>query len=132
MAAPLILLTGATGFVGRQVLRALTDRGCRVRAVVVARQQIAASPVIDSVIASPDIFAENAAWWIDACRGVDTVIHVAWYAEPGVLQSPGNCRDAQIVFPARSTSRLAPSQAEGPPLRRHWHRLRIRSRGPAA
>ena len=33
-ASPLILLTGATGFVGRQILRALEERGCRVRAVV--------------------------------------------------------------------------------------------------
>ena len=31
-AAPLILLTGATGFVGRQVLRELAKRNCRVRA----------------------------------------------------------------------------------------------------
>ena len=42
-------------------------------------------------MASSDIFAESAAWWADACRGVDTVIHAAWYAEPGLyLQSPKN------------------------------------------
>ena len=29
-----VLLTGATGFVGRQVLRALADRGAVVRVVV--------------------------------------------------------------------------------------------------
>ena len=52
MAAPLILLTGATGFVGRQVLRALGERGCRVRAVVRQGKQdkIAASPAIENVI----------------------------------------------------------------------------------
>ena len=33
-ALPLILLTGATGFVGRQILRALEECGCRVRAIV--------------------------------------------------------------------------------------------------
>ena len=91
MAAPLILLTGATGFVGRQVLRGLAQRGCRVRAVVRQGKQIAASPAIDSVVASPDIFTESTAWWIEACRGVDTVIHTAWYAEPGrYLESPKN------------------------------------------
>ena len=30
-------------------------------------------------------------WWADACKGADTVIHCAWYAEPGqYLQSPKN------------------------------------------
>ena len=33
-ASRLILLTGAAGFVGRQVLRALGERGCQVRPVV--------------------------------------------------------------------------------------------------
>ena len=33
-ARSLILLTGATGFVGRQVLRELAARDCRVRVVV--------------------------------------------------------------------------------------------------
>ncbi len=37
-ARPLILLTGATGFVGRQVLRELAGRKCRVRLVVTPRQ----------------------------------------------------------------------------------------------
>ena len=37
--APLILLTGAAGFVGRQVLRVLGERGCRVRPVVRAGKQ---------------------------------------------------------------------------------------------
>ncbi len=38
-----------------------------------------------------DLFAEGRAWWADACRGIDTVIHSAWYAEPGkYLQSPKN------------------------------------------
>ena len=80
MAAPLVLLTGATGFVGRQVLRALGERGCRVRAVVREGKQ---GQIAAGAIASPDIFAENAAWWTEACRGVDTIIHAAWYAEPG-------------------------------------------------
>jgi len=35
------------------------------------------------VVATPDLFAESAAWWSDVCAGVDTVIHAAWYAEPG-------------------------------------------------
>jgi dTDP-6-deoxy-L-talose 4-dehydrogenase (NAD+) len=91
--APLILLTGAAGFVGRQVLRALGERGCRVRPVVRVDKQetLARGAAIDTIVASPDIFAESAAWWARACSGADAVIHAAWYAEPGqYLQSPKN------------------------------------------
>jgi nucleoside-diphosphate-sugar epimerase len=43
------------------------------------------------VVATPDLFAESADWWADRCRSVDTIIHAAWYAEPGkYLQSPRN------------------------------------------
>ncbi len=102
--SPLILLTGATGFVGRQVLRVLAERGCRVRAVARDGKQasVASSAGIESIVASPDIFAEDETWWREACHGVDTVIHAAWYAEPGLyLQSPKN-RDCLI-----GTMRLA-------------------------
>jgi nucleoside-diphosphate-sugar epimerase len=89
----LVLLTGAAGFVGRQVLQELAARKCRVRVVVRQgkQQRIAQSAAIEKIIATPDLWAESAAWCADVCRGVDTVIHVAWYAEPGVyLQSPKN------------------------------------------
>ena len=91
--SPLILLTGATGFVGRQVVRALGERGCRVRPVVREgkKERLARDDAIESTVASPDIFAESAAWWARTCSGVDTVIHAAWYTEPGqYLQSPKN------------------------------------------
>ena len=87
------LLTGATGFVGRHVLRALGERGCRVRPLVREGKQnvLANSRAIERIVASPDIFSENVAWWAEVCGGVDTVIHAAWYAEPGeYLQSPKN------------------------------------------
>jgi len=90
---PLILLTGAAGFVGRQVLRVLGERGCRVRPVVRDGKQdmLAHNAAIETIVASPDLFAESATWWAQACRGIDTVIHAAWYAEPGkYLQSPKN------------------------------------------
>ena len=90
MAAPVILLTGTTGFVGRQILRALAERGCRVRAVV-RQGRTVTSGAIESIVTSPDIFGESAAWWASVCYGIDTVIHAAWYAEPGhYLHSPKN------------------------------------------
>jgi nucleoside-diphosphate-sugar epimerase len=88
-----VLLTGATGFVGRQVLRALIERGARVRAVVRdgKQGQLASLEGIETVVTTPDLFAENAEWWTNVCGGIDAVIHIAWYAEPGkCLQSAKN------------------------------------------
>lgn len=79
------LLTGATGFVGRQVLRALGEKNVRVRMVVRdgKQGQFAALEGVERVVTTLDLFAEDADWWANVCQGVDTVIHVAWYAEPG-------------------------------------------------
>ena len=88
-----VLLTGATGFVGRQVLRALGEQGAQVRLVVRDEKQreLVGKECVESLVLSPDVFAEDARWWVKVCRGVDTIVHVAWYAEPGkYLQSAKN------------------------------------------
>jgi nucleoside-diphosphate-sugar epimerase len=75
------------------VLRVLSERNCRVRAVVREGKENQLLPLaaIESIVASPDIFAESAAWWSEVCQGIDMVIHAAWYIEPGLyLQSPKN------------------------------------------
>ena len=79
------LLTGATGFVGRQILRALNEKGVRVHVVVREgkQSQIAVSEHIESIVTTLDLFAETSDWWARVCAGIDTVIHAAWYVEPG-------------------------------------------------
>lgn len=92
-AGHLVLLTGATGFVGRHVLRELLRSAKRVRIVIRPgkQDQFDGLEGIESVVISPDLFAEDQAWWSQVCRGVDTVVHLAWYAEPGkYLQSALN------------------------------------------
>jgi len=89
----LVLLTGATGFAGRQILRALTEAGVRTRVVLRegSQNRLIESPSIEGIVPTRDLFTEPAQWWETICKDVDTVIHAAWYAEPGkYLQSPKN------------------------------------------
>jgi dTDP-6-deoxy-L-talose 4-dehydrogenase (NAD+) len=74
-----VLLTGGTGFVGRQVLRRLLARGAQVRMVLRGT-----GPAPEGVEAwrCADLFAPDTDL-APACDGIDTVIHAAWYAEPG-------------------------------------------------
>ena len=88
-----ILLTGATGFVGRQVLRQLATQGNKLTIIVRDGKQSTFNdnPVIETIISTTDLFAETVDWWANALQGIDTVIHAAWYAEPGqYLQSSKN------------------------------------------
>jgi nucleoside-diphosphate-sugar epimerase len=88
-----VLLTGGTGFVGHQVLRSLASRLVEIRVVIRegSQDKLIQGVPFEEVVTTKDLFAETADWWAETCRGVDTVIHVAWYAEPGkYLQSPRN------------------------------------------
>jgi nucleoside-diphosphate-sugar epimerase len=67
-----ILLTGASGFVGRATLRAALAAGHEVRAVV--RQGEAPAPPAQ-VVRIPDLASYTG--WRDALDGVDTVVHLA-------------------------------------------------------
>lgn len=87
------VLTGATGFVGRQILRALIERGCRVRVI---KRPGSCWPDCDNrnrieIAEIPDLFAASRQELEPLLAGCDTLIHAAWYAEPGqYLHSPRN------------------------------------------
>ncbi len=88
-----ILLTGGTGFVGRQILKALAGHAITVRLIVRTGKegQVSTDVPIERIVTTDDAFSESPEWWESACRGVETVIHAAWYAEPGkYLRSPKN------------------------------------------
>ena len=80
-----ILLTGATGFVGRQILKCLQGEDLDI--ILVVRDEMEKIIInknrIIKTILTKNLFAEDINWWVEACSGVDIVIHSAWYAEPG-------------------------------------------------
>lgn len=93
MRSDLVLLTGASGFVGRQVLKALHSADRPVRIVVRDGKQELFSDVrkIESIVTTLDLHSEDFNWWKSTLEGVDTIIHAAWNTEPGLyLQSSIN------------------------------------------
>jgi dTDP-6-deoxy-L-talose 4-dehydrogenase (NAD+) len=87
------MITGATGFVGRQIVSALETSKVNVVPVVRRGSEglIADSPNVNYVLSTPDLFAEDETWWAEQCQGVDVIVHTAWYTEPGsYLQAPQN------------------------------------------
>ncbi|MBB1249021.1 NAD(P)-dependent oxidoreductase [Rhizobium sp. G21] len=89
-----VLVTGGTGFVGRQIVKSLLARGHAVR--MTARPgRVNPSDLVGRIEIVPtlDLFDENEDWWLSRLEGVDAVIHAAWYVEPGLyLDSAENIR----------------------------------------
>jgi dTDP-6-deoxy-L-talose 4-dehydrogenase (NAD+) len=88
-----ILITGCTGFVGRQVVKSLPVDSTRLRLIVREGKENDAKAIRDDaeVVTTRDLFAENIEWWKLQCTDIDVVIHIAWYVEPGLyLDSPKN------------------------------------------
>lgn len=86
-----ILLTGAGGFVGRQILKSLKARGHHVTVMARTEKSLPEGYAADRILATADLFAESADVFAEALAGVDVVIHAAWYVEPGkYLDSPKN------------------------------------------
>ena len=79
-----ILLTGATGFVGRPLVRHLLQGGHELRCAIRtgSRSRLPRKKDVE-VVETNDLFAESAEWWAAACERIETIIHIAWYAEPG-------------------------------------------------
>jgi len=80
-----VLITGATGFVGRHVLDALKRDKIDTKAVIRSQCNSLNSEKSGNlnIVYTDNIFLESVEWWKNVCTDVDIVIHIAWYAEPG-------------------------------------------------
>lgn len=90
---PRVLITGATGFVGRQILAACVARDVNLRLLVRPgwQEKLGDLPETCEIVEVEDLFAQSADWWAETLTGIDTLIHSAWYTEPGkYLTSPKN------------------------------------------
>ncbi|MHC8408464.1 NAD-dependent epimerase/dehydratase family protein [Pseudomonas sp. TMB3-21] len=77
-----VLVTGATGFVGRHLVTALLARGCAVRAVARNAETAANLPWIDAVeFVAADIHAADLDM-LALTAGVDALAHLAWPGLP--------------------------------------------------
>lgn len=83
MSASVVLVTGATGFVGRHLVGELLARGMTVRALARDKARASTLPWFERVTFITadvhDATAEQVAAW---CEGVDVLAHLAWPGLP--------------------------------------------------
>ncbi|OBG17996.1 oxidoreductase [Mycolicibacterium celeriflavum] len=79
-----VTLTGATGFVGRQILRELLERGCSVRVLVRDPSRLEDVPARGGleVVHTPDLFEEVTGRLEELLEGSEILVHAAWHGEP--------------------------------------------------
>ncbi len=80
-----VLLTGATGFIGSAVARALLARAAQVHAIVRPGSSLDRLSGIEAAVSLHEVALgdEDQVRALVQTASPDVVIHVAWYAEPG-------------------------------------------------
>lgn len=79
-----MLVTGASGFVGTQIVNRLAGKGHDLRLVCrpPSARKLASSFAGATLLECEDLFAQSADDWAERCKGVDAIIHAAWYVNP--------------------------------------------------
>ncbi|MCF1183975.1 NAD(P)-dependent oxidoreductase [Marichromatium gracile] len=80
-----VIVTGASGFVGRRIVKALLERGVGVRLLV--RDPARAAALFPArgveLVEIEDLFTASVETLQTALAGGGMLVHAAWYAEPG-------------------------------------------------
>lgn len=102
-----VLLTGATGFIGRHVARRLRDRGHEVIAAVRDADQAAGLPWLEGLQLLECDLHRNPAPLLDAILAGDAMIHLAWAGLPRYQEffHVGRNLPADIAFLEAAVSR---------------------------
>jgi UDP-glucose 4-epimerase len=92
-----ILVTGGAGFIGSHIVRALLERGDRVRVLdnfsTGKRENLAG---LDVEIIEADL--RDASRVTEACRGIETVFHeAAFVSVPQSMKEPRECFDVNVT-----------------------------------
>ena len=128
-----ILLTGATGFVGRQVLNSLKRKGVSVSVTLRPGQDV---PRGTKPIWTPNLFSESKVFWEKNCTDHHGVIHTAWFTEPGeYLNAPDNldCLSGTVkLFQGAKAAGISHFQGIGTCLEYDITTKEVRDRKPIA
>ncbi|NQV84230.1 MAG: SDR family oxidoreductase [Rhodospirillales bacterium] len=103
-----ILVTGATGFVGRALVPALISAGYEVTAVV---RRTPAPPFVGGVTVHAIADIGPATDWTEALRGIDAVVHLAGRAHV-MNEGTADAEDKYNHINAVGTERLARAAAD--------------------
>ena len=76
-----VLLSGSTGFIGQQILQVLKASGIDTRLIIRSDRMKQAPSNTNATLYTQNLFSENSKWLNQACEGIDTIIHCAWYVE---------------------------------------------------
>lgn len=76
-----ILVTGAPGFIGKYVIDELLKHNIEIFSV---QRSTKSEEILNKrvhVIETDDLFSESIEWWETKCKGMDIVLHLAWFTK---------------------------------------------------